>query len=104
MNRGPLTETELREVASLARHLRYAAALLGTYMLSWTASYIFVFVSRGDGLDFSYYFQYFRLAWTFNGLEIPSFIWLFSIVAFVPLAALVVILMRRYDRPKHNNA
>ena len=82
--------------------LKYAVALLATYLVAWTASYVFMFVSRGDGFDFRYYWEYFVLAWTFNGLEVPTFIWLFSIVAFLPLAALVVILMRRHA--KHKNA
>ena len=70
--------------------LKYAVALLATYLLAWTASYVYMFVSRGDSLDFSHYLEYFVLAWTFNGLEIPTFIWLFSIVTFVPLAVIVI--------------
>ena len=73
-------------------------------MVAWTASYVFMFNSRGDGLDFSYYWEYFALAWTFNGLEIPSFIWFFSLVAFIPMAALLLILLRRHDRRKRTNA
>ena len=72
-------------------------------MVAWTVSYLFVMVSRGDGLDFSYYLEYFELAWTFNGFEIPTFIWLFSIVAFLPLATLAVILTRKYARQQHDD-
>ena len=55
---------------------RYAVVLFATYMVAWTASYLFVFISRGDGLDLRYYVEYFVLAWTFRGFELPSFIWL----------------------------
>jgi hypothetical protein len=72
---------------------RYAVALFAAYMLAWTASYLFVM-----GTDFRYYVEYFVLAWTFRGFELPGFIWLFSIGAFVPLAVLVVILLRRRAR------
>ena len=46
----------------------------------------------------SHFFEYLRLAWTFSGGELPTFIWLFSIVAFLPLAVLSVIYLRRYGR------
>ncbi len=81
--------------------LRYAVVLFAVYLAAWTASYAVISVSRGDGLDFTHLFEYLRLAWTFSGGELPSFIWLFSIVAFLPLAGLVVFLLRRYDR--HHN-
>ncbi len=79
-------------------------ALVVTYLFAWTASYVFIFLSRGDGIDFSHYFKYFVLAWTFNGFELPTFIWIFSIVAFVPLAVLVVIQMRRREKQGGNVA
>jgi hypothetical protein len=80
--------------------LRYAVVLAAVYLAAWTASYTVMFVSRGDGLDFTYFFECFRLAWTFSGGELPSFIWLFSIIAFLPLAGLSVFLLRRYERRK----
>jgi hypothetical protein len=76
--------------------LRYAVALVATYFVTWTLSYVLIFISYGDGLDFSYFFEYLMLAWTFRAGELPSFIWLFSIAAFLPLALLVVFLLRRY--------
>ena len=81
--------------------LRYAVVLVAVYLAAWTAAYAVMFVSRGDGLDFTYFFEYFRLAWTFSDGELPTFIWFFSIVAFLPLAGLSVFLLRRYDR--HHN-
>ncbi len=78
--------------------LRYAIALLATYLLAWTLSYASMFVARGDGLDFTYFFEYFALAWTFRAGEVPSFIWLFSVAAFLPLTVLVIYLLRRQPR------
>ncbi len=81
--------------------LRYAVVLVAVYLAAWTAAYAVMFVSRGDGLDFTHFFEYLGLAWTFSGGELPSFIWLFSVIAFLPLAGLSVFLLRRYDR-QHN--
>jgi len=78
--------------------LRYAVILAAIYFAAWTVSYVGIFVSRGDGLDFSHYFEYLTLAWTFHGGELPSFIWLFSVIAFLPLAVLAVYFLRKYER------
>ena len=75
--------------------IRYAAALLVAYAIAWTAAYTGTFLSRGDGLDFRYFVQYFVLAWTFRAFELPGFIWIFSIVIFLPLSAGAVALVRR---------
>jgi hypothetical protein len=82
--------------------LKYVGVLVAIYFAAWTASYAFMFISPGDGLDFSHFFEYFRLAWTFRGGELPSFIWLFSVIAFLPLAVLSFFLLRRYDRQKND--
>jgi hypothetical protein len=60
--------------------------------------YVFMFLSRGDSLDFSYSFQYLCLGWSFSGGEIPTFIWWFSMAGFVPLGILAVFLVRRFGR------
>lgn len=86
------------------RILRYTIALLVTYSLAWTTSYVFVLLGRGEGLSFNYFVEYFVLAWTFNGFELPTFILIFSIVGFLPLAAFVVILMRKHDKQRGNLA
>ncbi len=86
------------------RILRYSIALLVIYLLAWTVSYAFVLHSRGDGLNFSYFIQYFVLAWTFNGFELPTFILIFSIVGFLPVAAFIIILMRKHDKQRGNIA
>ena len=77
--------------------LRYAVVLTAVYFAAWTGSYSVTLFSRGDGLDFTHFFEYLGLAWTFRGGELPSFIWLFSIIAFLPMAGLVVFLLRRYE-------
>jgi hypothetical protein len=78
--------------------LRYAAILAAVYFAVWAAAYALV-----AGLDFTYCFQYLRLAWTFSGGELPSIIWVFSNMAFLPLAGLSVFLLRRYERSKNAN-
>jgi hypothetical protein len=75
--------------------LRCTGALLATYFVAWTMSYELMFISRGDGLDFGRYFEYLVWAWSFRGGELPTLIWWFSIVAFVPMAVGVVLLMKR---------
>jgi hypothetical protein len=72
---------------------QYILVLAGTYLVAWTVSYVVVM-----GADFRYYVQYFVLAWTFNGFEIPAFIWPFSVVLCVPLTLLVVFLLKRSKR------
>ena len=80
--------------------LRYAVVLIAVYLTAWTASYAVMVGSRSDGSDFTSFIEYFRLAWTFSGGELPSFIWLLSMIAFLPLAGLSVFLLRRYERRK----
>ena len=82
------------------RALKYTGAVVATYFVSWTASYILVFLDRGDGLDFRYYFQYLRLAWTFSGQELPTFICLISIALAFSLSLFVVYLLQRYEKRK----
>jgi hypothetical protein len=80
--------------------LKYAVVLVPVYLAAWTASYTYMFLSRGDGWDFSFFFEYLGLAWTFSGGELPTFIWLFSIIGFLPLAGLSIFLLWRYERRK----
>src|SRR5262245_1516862 len=80
---------------------KYIVLLAAVYVAAWTVSYAAVLASRGDGLDFTWYFEYWGLAWTFRGGELPSFIWLCSIIVFVPLA--VFVLRRSRDRLSSRN-
>jgi hypothetical protein len=79
------------------KFLRYAVALFGAYAVAWTFSYIGVFLSRGDGLDLRYFFEYLALAWTFQAGELPAFIWLLSVAVFFLLAPPVIFLLRRHS-------
>ena len=74
---------------------RFVVALFFAYSVAWTLSYIVVFLGRGEGLDLRYFFQYLVLAWTFRAGELPAFIWLLSVAAFLLLAPLVIFLVRR---------
>jgi hypothetical protein len=44
------------------------------------------------------------VAWTFRAGELPLFIWIFSIIGFLPLAVLTIIFLRRYERRKDSGA
>jgi hypothetical protein len=77
--------------------LRYAVVLVAVYFATWTAAYA-VIVRGGDGVDFRYFLEYLRMGWTFSGGELPTFVWFFSLIAFLPLAGLSVFLLRRYAR------
>ena len=79
---------------------RYAIALCVTYFVAWTVSYLIIFLTRGDGLNLPHYFEYLVLAWTFRAGELPFFIWLFSILGFLPLAILVVFLLHKFEKQK----
>jgi hypothetical protein len=80
--------------------MRVMVGLLCTYVFTWTASFAFMFMLRDEVVPWDLYVSYFVMAWTFRAGEIPASIWLMSVVAFVPLAALVVIVMRRRGRAK----
>jgi hypothetical protein len=73
----------------------YVIALFGAYAAAWTLSYVGVFLSRGDGLDLRYFFSYLALAWSFQAGELPGFVWLFSLAAFLLFAPLAIVVVRR---------
>jgi hypothetical protein len=62
------------------RLLRYVLAVGAIYAISWIAAYV---IMNGFHQGFwSQCFQYFVLAWTFEGLERVVFTWLFSLGLF----------------------
>jgi len=74
----------------------YVAVLTALYFVAWTAAYILTWVSRGDTIEFRYYFGYLIAAWTFDGLEmIPQFMLVLSIVLFFLLALPFQLMLRR---------
>ena len=82
---------------------RYAVSLFGAYAVAWTISYVLVFLSRGDGLDFRYFFEYFALAWTLRAGELPAFIWSLSFAAFLLFAPIVIFVVRRRSTEKSHH-
>ena len=88
----------LPEAHSLKALSRHSTALLAAYFVAWTISYIIVMFNAVHRLDFSQYFSWFVLAWTFRGFEMVAAAWLLSMVAFLPLAALAVFLVWRRQR------
>lgn len=87
----------------MMKMLHLTLVLMATYLAAWTASYLATFVSWGDGLNFAHFFEYLRLAWSFSGGELPTFIWLLSLVIFVPLAGLAIWLLKRQARPQQHS-
>jgi hypothetical protein len=80
--------------------LRHAIGLLGAYTVAWTGSFTLMFWLRGETPPWDLFVSYFRRAWTFRAGEIPSFIWLWSVIAFVPLAVVSVAVVRRLGRQR----
>ncbi len=75
---------------------KYFALILFTYALAWTVTYFGVFMSRGDRFTPELYFSYMKLAWFFKGSgELVGFIWVCSLVLFVPFAATSIWLVRK---------
>lgn len=77
---------------------RFAIALLAAYLAAWTIAYVAVMYNAVLRLDFSEYFHWFVLAWTFRGFEMVAITWLLSMGLFLPLAAVAVFLVRRMER------
>jgi hypothetical protein len=83
---------------------RYSIALLGAYFVAWTVSYVIVMFNAVRRLDFSEYFNWFVLAWTFRGFEMVAITWLLSIAAFIPPAIVAVFLARRLGRQQGHDS
>jgi hypothetical protein len=79
--------------------IRYAAVLLAAYLVAWTISYVVVMYNAIRRVDFSQYVHWFFLAWSFRGLEMVAITWLLSIAAFIPLAVVAILLVRKFTRP-----
>jgi hypothetical protein len=76
--------------------LSYVVSLTALYFVAWTGGYVLTWVSRGDTIEFRYYFGYLYAAWTFGGLEmVPQFMLFLSIILFIPLAILFHVVLRR---------
>jgi len=53
-------------------------------------------LSRGDGLSLDYLITYFKAAWRFSAGELPSFIWLVSLVLYAVFLASWLVVSRRH--------
>jgi len=80
--------------------LRYAGSLVIAYFVTWTTAFAVMMASRGEPIPWYLYWHYLSLAWSFQGLELPMLIWFCSLVAFIPLAIVIIYILRRFDRVK----
>jgi len=87
----------------MATALRWMLILLSTYAIAWCSSYVLIMTSRSDGLALEHFFEYFALAWSFSGGELPTFVWLGSLLIFLVLIGLVLI-AQKVLRRKHESA
>jgi hypothetical protein len=60
--------------------IRRTTIALLAYPACWAVAHVSVMLTRGDGPALEYLVPYFKLAWSFSAGELPSFIWLFSLV------------------------
>jgi len=74
-----------------------AIVLPVVYLTAWTTAYVAI-----AGLEFSYYFEYLRWAWTFRGGELPTYIFCLSFLLFLPLAVASLFLLRRTSTHMNN--
>ena len=79
--------------------LSYIGAVVAAYFVAWTVAYIAVMYNAVLHIDFSEYFQWLVLAWTFRGLEMVAVTWLLSMGLFLPFAAVAVFLVRKMASP-----
>ena len=77
--------------------VKRAFVLVGLYLACWIASHCLVFLSDGEGLGLEYLSSYFILAWTFSAGELPTFIWIGSVLLF-GITLLVWYLRNRFHR------
>ena len=85
----------VRVHSKITKFTVWLIALVGTYFIAWTCSYVLTWILRGDTIEFTYYFDYLVAAWTFTGMELPPFMLALSMILFVPMAVLVVVLLKR---------
>jgi hypothetical protein len=60
----------------------YLAVIVLSYFVAWTAAYL-----TTVGTNLAFYFEYLALFWKLDGLELPAFTGLLSIVFAIPLSA-----------------
>ena len=73
------------------------------FIYSWTVAYTLMFLARGDGFDFSFYFEYLKLSLTGSGLMLPSFILLFSLVIYLVTMVITYLIVTKVFAKKIKN-
>lgn len=71
-----------------------ALFLISAYIVCW----LFIYVLINQDLNVFMAYEYFILAWSFNGLERPMFIWMLSNALFIPTAITYFIIKRKGSR------
>src|SRR4051794_39114734 len=90
--------TRFDHLIPVVRYLLYFVVLIAMYFIAWTASYVLFWVVRGDTIEFTYYFGYPFAAWTGGGIEgAPQLMLIWSVILFLPLAAILVLVLRRHQ-------
>ncbi len=64
-----------------------ASLAIAAYIPCWAVAHCAVMLSRADGLSLGYLIPYFKQAWIFSADELPSFIWVISLVLYALLLA-----------------
>ena len=76
--------------------LKKIALALVAYIPCWITAHCAVMLSRGDGISPGYLIPYFKSAWRFSAGELPSFIWLVSLVFYAVLLVSWLVVSRRH--------
>ena len=63
--------------------MKKAVFVILAYVCAWTIAFLALDWQGLSRLDFTHYFEYLYLAWTFSGGELPSFAWIGSVILFV---------------------
>ena len=68
---------------------------LAIYIACWILSYVIV----NNDFNVNYMLEYFKLAWSFNGLERPTYTQIISLIIFFPIVGIIYFTSRK----KNNN-
>ena len=72
---------------------------LGIYLICWVFAYVLV---NGD-FNLKYMYEYFVLAWTFNGLMRPTYTWILSLMMFFPTIGLIWYIAKKKKSDNEKN-
>ena len=79
--------------------LAYFLCIIGSYLLSWTLSYLLIM-----GLDFRFWSEYLWLVWIGNAGELPNYIRYISLALCIPILPTAFFLMKKYMKRMKANA